>query len=54
MKSIKYSEVSEETRFVFDCPYCGYTQEEYEDPINEDEITCEECKEVFGIENDVY
>jgi predicted RNA-binding Zn-ribbon protein involved in translation (DUF1610 family) len=36
-------EVSEETRFCWDCPSCGNLAEECDDPRETDFYYCEEC-----------
>lgn len=48
-KKIKREEISEATRWVFDCPSCGEFSESVDD-ISDGEITCEHCSASFEIE----
>ncbi len=49
---MKRSEISEEIRWVWNCPECGYCNEGSDDPDYEDEVSCEECNKTFEIEED--
>ena len=47
---IKKSEISDEKRFVFDCPICGEVNELCD--INIDEVSCEHCCSSIILEDD--
>ena len=51
--SIKLSDFSEEVRYVWDCPLCGYCNEQPDDPNYEESCYCENCKESSDIEDDI-
>lgn len=52
MKTIKRNEISEEVRYVTECPYCGcFTDLDNDYNDYSDEDICESCKETFKIED---
>lgn len=48
---IKRSEITEETRYVWECPKCGYYNETPDDPNYEESVFCEneECSTDFKL-----
>lgn len=51
MKNLKRSDVSEEIRFVWDCPNCGYFNETYESPDEVEDYCCDDCKKCFELKD---
>lgn len=50
MKSIASSDISEESRYIADCPYCG-EMTDIEDQYGDYDV-CEHCGEGFEITED--
>jgi rRNA maturation endonuclease Nob1 len=48
---IKREEITEEVRYVWECPKCSHFNEGCDDPDYMDEIMCEECGEDLEIED---
>lgn len=49
--SIKREFIGEESIYVWDCPNCEYSNEDYEDPKYSDTVVCKKCDEVIQIED---
>lgn len=49
---MKRSEISEEIRYIWDCPKCGYSNEQSENPDYRGDVICESCGELVYIEDD--
>ena len=49
MATIKFDEISEESRWVFDCPECGECSESCDEP--RDTINCEQCGATIEVED---
>ena len=48
---MKRSEISEEIRYVFECPKCGELNEQCEDPEDETTVLCDFCTQEIEIED---
>jgi uncharacterized protein YbaR (Trm112 family) len=46
---IKREDISEETRYVWECPKCQHFNESCDDPNYEESMWCEDCNESFDI-----
>jgi len=49
MIELKNSDIREETIYFWYCPFCNFDNESLEDPLDAEDLKCEDCNSAIEI-----